>query len=72
MRPRHPSKEIERVIKLAEGWGWVVEMSNGHAWAHIKCKFNQRGGCFWPIWSTPKNPTNFAKTLLDRVKKCPH
>ena len=30
-RPRHPKPEIEKAVQYAEGLGWRVELSNGHA-----------------------------------------
>ncbi len=37
-RPRHPNKDIEKVLDYAESVGWMVEhRSGGHAWGRMRC-----------------------------------
>lgn len=71
-RPSHPIKEIEAVIAEAEEKGWRVVISHGHAWGKLYCPFASRDGCWWSVWSTPKNPENFAQKLRRLVAKCAH
>ena len=71
-RPVHPNKEIEAVVDEAERLGWRVIKSAGHAWGKLFCPFAGREGCILVVWSTPKNPENFAKKLMRLVAKCAH
>lgn len=71
-RKRHPNKEIEAVVDDAVRSGWTLEKGTGHAWGFLLCAQNDRDGCMWPVWSTPKNPGNFARQLGRRVAKCAH
>ena len=75
MAKKHPNKDINEAVKYAIKNGWAVEMSNGHAWAQLKCPYNEdtcRNGiyCQVSIWSTPRNPTNHAKQLKKIVDGC--
>ncbi len=71
-RSRHPNKEIERVIQLAEQRGWTVRKCKGHAWGRLLCPFSGRGGCQIGINSTPKVPENHARQIRREVENCPH
>lgn len=71
-RPTHPNKEIEAAITEAECKGWRLVISQGHAWGKLYCPHADRRGCLWSVWSTPKNPENFAKQLRKKVAKCVH
>lgn len=73
MRTRHPKKDVEAALQYAETQGWIViPKSAGHSWGTMNCP-GGRGGCrVQPIWSTPKNPTNFARKLRRAVDKCTH
>lgn len=71
-RPVHPNKEIEAAVAEAESAGWRLVISKGHAWGKLYCPFAGREGCWWSVWSTPKNPENFAKQLRRQVAKCAH
>ena len=71
-RPRHPNKHIEAAVHYAEQLGWRVEMSNGHAWAHLYCPLSTREGCMVSVWSTPRNPENHARQIRREVDKCGH
>jgi len=67
-RTAHPKKEVEEAIRYAEGSGWRVEVGRSHAWRRMYCPYNDaecRCGdfCIVSIWSTPKNPGNFARQL---------
>jgi hypothetical protein len=74
-RARHPSKEIEEALRYAEGNGWRVAVGGGHAWGKIYCPFNDiacRSGTFYiaSIWSTPRNPEDFARAVRRVVNNC--
>jgi len=74
-RARHPSKEIEEAIRHAEDQGWRVEVGGSHAWGKLYCPYNDarcRCGefCITSVWSTPRNPSNFARKLKRVVDNC--
>lgn len=71
-RPDHPNKEIEAAVRYAEAVGWRCVLSRGHAWGKLYCPNKARFGCIISVWSTPRNPGNFANQLWRRIKKCPH
>lgn len=62
-------------VAFAESKGWRVQPASGHAWARLYCPVNDqrcRGGthCITSVWSTPKNPGNFARQLHRIVDNC--
>lgn len=72
---KHPNKDIHIVVQYAKRKGWVVKPASGHAWATVRCPQNDRACrcgkfCQMSIWSTPKNPGNFAKRLKKRIDSC--
>jgi hypothetical protein len=74
-RPKHPNKEIEAAVAYAESKGWKWKKANGHAWGVLLCLYNSnscRNGefCRMSVWSTPKNPQNFAKNLIQKIDGC--
>ena len=74
-RKKHPHKDIEGVLNHAEANGWQVVLGGSHAWGKMYCPYNDdecRCGlhCITSIWSTPKNPGNFAKQLRQVVDGC--
>ena len=74
-RKTHPSKEIEAVLRGLEAGGWTIVNGKGHAWGVLRCPTNSpecRGGefCQMSVWSTPKNPENFAKKLKQKALGC--
>jgi hypothetical protein len=71
-RSRHPNKEIEAAVQYAEARGWVVTLSRGHAWGRLRCPHDQRGGCQYSVWSTPRAPTAHARWLKRQIDDCPH
>lgn len=73
-RNKHPNKEIENSIRKAEQFGWRYQKAGGsaHAWGHLLCPLNERGGCRMSIWSTPRNADNHARQILKQIQKCPH
>jgi hypothetical protein len=74
-RPKHPKKEVEEALRLAEDQGWRVEAGGSHAWGRMYCPYNDpecRCGefCITSIWSTPKNAGNHARQLKRVVDNC--
>ena len=74
-RKKHPHKGIEGVLNHAEANGWQVVLGGSHARGKMYCPYNDdecRCGlhCITSIWSTPKNPENFAKQLRRVVDGC--
>ncbi|MFJ4155934.1 hypothetical protein ACIPZF_14220 [Pseudomonas sp. NPDC089752] len=74
-RPSHARKEVEQALRHAESQGWRVVAGGGHCWGKLYCPFNDadcRCGehCITSIWSTPKNPGNFARQLRRVVDNC--
>ncbi|QCI10977.1 hypothetical protein E6B08_05945 [Pseudomonas putida] len=74
-RPSHAAKEVERALRHAESQGWKVVAGGGHCWGKMYCPYNDadcRCGefCITSIWSTPKNPGNFARQLKRIVSNC--
>ena len=71
----HVDKEVEEALVHAERKGWRVQRASGHAWGRLYCPFNDhecRCGthCITSVWSTPKNPGNFARQLRRIVDNC--
>lgn len=71
-RPRHPDKHIEKAVRYAESLGWRVQISSGHAWGKIFCPQSTRDGCYFCVWSTPRNAENHARHIRREVDLCPH
>jgi hypothetical protein len=71
-RPRHPNKHIEQAIQYAEGLGWRVEISHGHAWGFLLCPLQTRDGCIVPVYSTPRVPEWHARKIRNEVDNCGH
>lgn len=74
-RTKHPQKDVEAALAHAETQGWRIEIGGAHAWGKMYCPYNDeecRCGihCITSIWSTPKNPGNFAKALRLVVVNC--
>lgn len=74
-RTKHPQKDVEAALAHAEAQGWRIEIGGAHAWGKMYCPYNDeecRCGihCITSIWSTPKNPGNFAKALRRVVDNC--
>ena len=74
-RGKHPDKDIEKALQIAEGEGWRVEKASGgsaHPWGRIYCPLNTRMGCRMSIWSTPRSTTNHARQIQRHITKCEH
>jgi hypothetical protein len=71
-RPRHPNKEIEDAVQVAEAQGWTVKLSNGHAWGRLFCPLHNREGCIVSVWSTPRSAGNHARGILRAIERCAH
>ena len=74
-RDRHSKKEVEAALAYAESMEWRIEKATGHAWGRLYCPFNNRQCrcgefCVISIWSTPKNPGNFARQIRRVVDNC--
>ena len=74
-RPSHAKKEVEQALRHAESQGWKIVVGGGHCWGKLYCPFNDadcRCGeyCITSVWSTPKNPGNFARQLRRAVDNC--
>ncbi|MDE0240921.1 MAG: hypothetical protein OXI95_14530 [bacterium] len=72
-RSRHPKKEVEGVLREAEGTGWTVTPTrSGHRWGVMKCGAPGPSECRTSIWSTPRSPGNHASQLRRFAARCPH
>ena len=74
-RPIHSNKEVEAALRYAQSRGWKIRVGSGHCWGKIYCPWNNsdcRCGefCITSIWSTPKNPGNFARQIKRTVDNC--
>lgn len=74
-RDRHPDKDIEHALRYAESRGWSIEPGGSHAWGRMYCPVNSndcRCGefCITSIWSTPRNPTGYARKIRRIVDNC--
>jgi len=74
LRPRHPIKEIEKIIQYAESKGWRYKPAgnSAHAWGRLLCPWAARDGCLMSIWSTPRNAHMHALQVKVRIDDCPH
>ena len=69
---KHPNKEIQKALDYAVANGWMIVKAgdSAHAFCRIKCGIAGHTEHMHSIWSTPKNPENFAKSIIRSVKKC--
>lgn len=63
-RPRHPRKDLEKLIQTAEDQGWTFTKGNRYYKGRCPC-----GKCMETVSLTPSNP-NFAKNKLNKMSKC--
>ena len=73
-RPCHPNKHIEDAVCHAEknGWRWKKPGKAAHVWGTIMCPLEDREGCRYQIFSTPRSPENHAKQIRRMIEKCNH
>jgi hypothetical protein len=71
-RPKHPNKDIEKAIKYAESFDWIVQKRQGHCWGRLLCGQGDSSGCSMSVWSTPKNPVHHANQIKRLIDKCTH
>lgn len=72
MRPRHPKKEVEAVLKYAESQGFAVLAPRAH-WGILHCPGSRVDHCTpRSISGTPRNAAGLANRLRRYVDKCPH
>lgn len=64
VRPRHPKKELETILKMAEAQGWVVEKAK----KYFKMKCPCEGLHAKTVHLTPSNPL-YLKNLLGYLKR---
>ncbi|WP_271196523.1 hypothetical protein [Pseudomonas turukhanskensis] len=74
-RSAHSKKDVEQALSYVEPHGWRVVEGGGHCWGKMYCPYNDRDCrcgefCISSIWSTPKNPGNFAKAIRRVVSNC--
>ena len=72
--PTHPNKHIREAIQYAEQKGWTVVKTRGHAhiWAKLLCPLHTRGGCYFNVHGTPRNPEAHANRIRRAVDNCQH
>ncbi|HEY5179600.1 MAG TPA: hypothetical protein VIJ07_07480 [Dermatophilaceae bacterium] len=63
-RPRHQDKELEQVLKIAEGQGWRVE--RGKAYFKMKCGCDAKH--MKMMHATPSDP-NYKRNLVAYLKR---
>jgi hypothetical protein len=69
-RRRHPKKDLEYALAVAEAAGWAVEeIHRGHRWGVVRCPSGEHQVA---IWSTPRDPATVGKRLREAVARCPH
>ena len=69
-RPRHPNKEVEEAVSIAESKGWVWRKM-GH-WGRLFCAHADRDGCQVGVNGTPRNAETHARQILRAIERCPH
>ena len=76
-RKRHPKKEVETALCRLEALGWSIEIrqGKGHAWGLVRCPNNKKDCrcgefCQMSIYSTPRNPSRHAATLIKKAESC--
>jgi hypothetical protein len=72
---KHPNKDVNKAVQHALEKGWTIKAASGHAWAIIRYPKNKPECscgmfCQISVWSTPRNPGNFAKQLKRSVDGC--
>lgn len=69
-RRRHPKKDVEAAVRVAESAGWsVVEIHRGHRWGVLNCP---SGADTVTVFSTPRDPATLGKRIREQVTRCPH
>ena len=71
---RHPNKHVREVIEYAEsrGWTFVPSGRSGHRFGTLRCPAGFRGGCSFPVYSTPRNVESHSRRIREYVDACPH
>lgn len=64
-RPRHPEKDLEDLLKVAEAHGWRITKRQRYYQARCPC-----GGCQETVHMTPSDP-NYGRNKLNKMSKCP-
>lgn len=74
LRPKHPNKLIEEIIRYAESrrWRYKKAGNSAHAWGRLYCPLATQEGCCLSVWSTPKNVVNHARQIKKKINQCQH
>lgn len=64
-RPRHPSKDLEQLLKEAETRGWRVEKKSKYFKALCPCPAK----CMETVHVTPSDP-NYVRNKRNKMSKC--
>lgn len=74
---KHPNKTIQKAVEYAMSQGWRFESSgkSSHAWAIMKCPFNDKtcrcgSLCKSSVYGTPRSPENHARQIRRAVDGC--
>lgn len=73
--PKHPIKEINKVLDEADALGWRITLAKGsssHAWGTMLCPRTERDGCRATIYGSPKHVSRHAKRLRSVLRQCSH
>jgi hypothetical protein len=69
-RSRHPKKDVEAALRIAEEAGWTVaEIHRGHRWGVARCSAGEHAVS---LWSTPRDPATLGKRIREQVARCKH
>lgn len=65
-RPRHPDKDLEYLLRLAEAHGWRVTKGRRYFLTRCPC-----GAHMESVHLTPSDP-NYCRNKLNKMAKCPN
>jgi hypothetical protein len=68
-RAKHPKKDVEQGLRLAEENRWLVRpTASGHRWGELTCGHPGPDQCRVSIWSTPKNAGTTRTVCAERCE----
>ncbi|WAT01628.1 hypothetical protein O1V66_02355 [Rouxiella chamberiensis] len=68
----HPNKHIQSALDYAVKQGWIIVKAgkSSHTFCKIRCGISGHTEHMKSIWSTPRNPENFARQIRQKIDDC--